>query len=93
MTDTAEQHTMTPAQQLQNTMTTEIEQRANDLLAITSRQRESGLDSAAYLYADLQAAKRRIAALEAQVAKLNEDLAAARNSPVPVPAVKRKPVA
>ena len=63
-------------------MTTEIEQRANDLLAITSRQRESGLDSAAYLYADLQAAKRRIAVLEAQVAKLNEDLAAARAAPV-----------
>ncbi len=71
MTDTAEQRAMT-----------EIEQRANDLLAITSRQRESGLDSAAYLYADLQAAKRRIAALEAQVAKLNEDLAAARAAPV-----------
>lgn len=71
MTDTAEQRAMT-----------EIEQRANDLLAITSRQRENGLDSAAYLYADLQAAKRRIAALEAQVAKLNEDLAAARAAPV-----------
>ena len=81
MTDTAEQHTMTPAQQLQNTMTTEIEQRANDLLAITSRQRESGLDSAAYLYADLQAAKRRIAVLEAEKAKLADDLAAARAAP------------
>ena len=63
-------------------MTDTAEQRANDLLAITSRQRENGLDSAAYLYADLQAAKRRIAALEAQVAKLNEDLAAARAAPV-----------
>lgn len=63
-------------------MTDAQEQRANDLLAITSRQRESGLDSAAYLYADLQAAKRRIAALEAEVAKLNEDLAAARAAPV-----------
>ena len=63
-------------------MTDTAEQRANDLLAITCKQRESGLDSAAYLYADLQAAQRRIAALEAEVAKLNEDLAAARAAPV-----------
>jgi len=59
-----------------------LEQRANDLLAITCRQRESALDSAAYLYADLQAAQRRIAALEAEVAKLVEELAAARAAPV-----------
>lgn len=66
-------------------MTNTQEQRANDLLAITCRQRESALDSAAYLYADLQAAKRRIAALEAEVAKLNEDLVAARAATVNVP--------
>lgn len=72
-------------------ITSQDPKRADDLLFIVSRQRESGLDSAAYMYADLQAALRRVGALEAEVAKLNEALAATRNAPGPK--AKRKPLA
>ena len=61
MTDTAEQHTMT-----------EIEQRANDLLAAVCKQREESLNAAAHWQADAIAAQRRIAELEARVAELSK---------------------
>ena len=61
MTDTAEQRAMT-----------EIEQRANDLLAIACKQREEALNAAAHWQADAIAAQREIERLRAELAKTEQ---------------------
>lgn len=58
MTDTAEQRAMT-----------EIEQRANDLIASVCKQREEALNAAAHWQADAIAAQREIERLRAELAK------------------------
>jgi len=57
-------------------MTAELEQRANDLLAIACRQREDALNAAAHWQADAMAAKRKVDELTAELATLRAELAA-----------------
>lgn len=52
---------------------TNIEQRANDLLAIACKQREEALNAAAHWQADAIAAQREIEQLKAKIAELTQN--------------------
>lgn len=54
--------------------TSSMEQQANDMLQALSIQRNKHADDAAGLFADLQAAKRRIAELEAKLKACEDDV-------------------
>jgi hypothetical protein len=59
-------------------MTPELEQRANDLLAAVCKQREDAMNAAAYWQADAMAAKRKVDELTAELAVAKTELARAQ---------------